>query len=79
MANQAGIDLSGLISVINDRTNTVKSKLDEIKSRSSSTSIGDMFDLQILMNSLSQMSEAATSVTSASNSAVASMARNVKG
>ena len=37
-----------------------------------------MFEMQMLMNHLSQLSEMATSVVSASNSAIADMARNVK-
>ncbi|MBV9941051.1 MAG: DUF5407 family protein, partial [Solirubrobacterales bacterium] len=36
------------------------------------------FEMQMLMNRLSQLSEMATSVASATNSAIASMARNVK-
>jgi len=35
--------------------------------------------MQLLMNHLSQVSEMSTSIVSASNSAISSMARNVKG
>ena len=40
--------------------------------------IGDMFQMQMLMNHLSQLSEKATSAVSAANSAISSMAGNAK-
>jgi hypothetical protein len=42
-------------------------------------SIADMFDLQMAMNKLQQFSEMSTSVLSAMNGSINSMARNVKG
>lgn len=75
---QSGFSVKVLFSVINDATVSAKAKLSSIKSRRSAISIGDMFEMQMLMNHLSQLSEMATSVVSASNSAIASMARNVK-
>ena len=41
-------------------------------------SIADMFEMRLLMNRFSQLSEMGTSVTSAANSAIASMARGIK-
>lgn len=75
---QSGFSVKSLFSVINDATVSAKAKLSSIKSRRSSISIGDMFEMQMLMNHLSQLSEMSTSVVSASNSAISSMARNVK-
>ena len=75
---QSGFSVKALFSIINNATISAKSKLSSIKSRRSSISIGDMFEMQMLMNHLSQLSEMATSVVSASNSAIASMARNLK-
>ena len=75
---QSGFSVKALFAVINDATISAKTKLSSIKSRRSSISIGDMFEMQMLMNHLSQISEMATSVVNASNSAIASMARNVK-
>jgi hypothetical protein len=75
---QSGFSVKVLFAVINDATISAKAKLSAIKSRRSAISIGDMFEMQMLMNHLSQLSEMATSVVSASNSAIASMARNVK-
>jgi len=75
---QSGFGVKGLINLINAATVSAKTKLTEIQSRRSSISIGDMFEMQMLMNHLSQLSEMSTNVVSASNSAIQSMARNVK-
>lgn len=75
---QSGFDVKTLFLIINAATASAKAKLSNIKSRNSSISIGDMFEMQMLMNHLSQLSEMSTSVVSASNSAIASMARNIK-
>jgi hypothetical protein len=78
-AVRTGFSINFLISVVNDATVSAKAKLETIKSRRSSISIADMFDMQMLMNHLSQLSEMSTAVVSASNTAIGSMARNVKG
>lgn len=75
---QSGFSVKALFSIINNATVSAKAKLSSIKSRRSAISIGDMFEMQMLMNHLSQLSEMSTSVVSASNSAIASMARNLK-
>lgn len=75
---QSGFSVKALFAVIQDATISAKSKLSAIKSRRSSISIGDMFEMQMLMNHLSQLSEMSTSVVSASNTAISSMARNLK-
>jgi hypothetical protein len=76
---QSGFSVKALFAVINKATVSAKAKLSSIQARRSAISIGDMFEMQMLMNHLSQLSEMATSVVSASNSAIADMARNVKG
>lgn len=76
---QSGFVVNALFGIINDATASAKTKLLEIQSKRSAISIGDMFEMQMLMNHLSQLSEMATGVVSASNTAVMSMARNVKG
>ena len=76
---QSGFGVQSLFKVISDATISAKTKLLEIKNRRSAISIGDMFEMQMLMNHLSQLSEMSTSVVSASNTAISSMARNVKG
>jgi hypothetical protein len=76
---QSGFAVQNLFSLINVATTSAKAKLLEIQTRRSAISIGDMFEMQMLMNHLSQLSEMSTSVVSASNTAISSMARNVKG
>lgn len=70
---------SYLIEAIEDLTNVAKSKINYIRSQRSAMSIADMFDLQMAMNKLSQFSEMSTSIISAMNTSINSMARNVKG
>jgi hypothetical protein len=76
---QSGFSVQNLFSLVNIATTSAKAKLLEIQQRRSAISIGDMFEMQMLMNHLSQLSEMSTSVVSASNTAISSMARNVKG
>lgn len=73
-----GFDVGSLFHIVNDATRSAKAKLAEIKSRRSAISIGDMFEMQMLMNHLSQLSEMSTAVVSACNAAITAMARNVK-
>lgn len=75
---QEGFKVDFLLSVVNDATISAKKKLEQMKMKRSSISIADMFDMQMLMNHLSQLSEMSTSIVSASNTAISSMARNVK-
>jgi hypothetical protein len=76
---QSGFSVYDLFKTVNDATISAKAKLVIIKSRRSAISIGDMFEMQMLMNHLSQLSEMTTSVVAAANSAIMTMARNVKG
>jgi hypothetical protein len=74
-----GFDINFLIGVVNDATISAKTKLQLLQARRSSISIADMFDMQMLMNHLAQLSEMSTSIVSAANTSISSMARNVKG
>lgn len=76
---QSGFGVQSLFKLISDATVSAKTKLQEIKNRRSAISIGDMFEMQMLMNHLSQLSEMSTNVVAASNAAISSMARNLKG
>jgi hypothetical protein len=67
-----------LIDEVTKQTDLVKKKLEELQGLGDQISIADMFEMQMLMNKLSQLSEMSSSVIAASNSAIASMARNVK-
>ena len=75
----SGFDVKILFSVVNEATISAKTKLQQIKANRSAISIGDMFEMQMLMNHLSQLSEMSTAVVSASQTAIMSMARNLKG
>ena len=75
---QNSFRVSGLFKLINIATLSAQAKLTEIQNRRSAISIGDMFEMQMLMNHLSQLSEMVTDVVSASNTAIQSMARNIK-
>lgn len=76
---QSGFSVKMLFRVIHDAVLSAKTKLQQIKDRRSAVSIGDMFEMQMMMNHLSQLSEMSTAVVSASHQAISSMARNVKG
>ena len=74
-----GFDMNQLVTIVTNATTSAQNKLAAIQARRSAISIGDMFDMQMLMNHLSQLSEMTTSVVSAANTSILSMARNVKG
>ena len=76
---QDAFDVGELFALVNNATLSAKQKLLQIQERRSAISIGDMFEMQMLMNHLAQLSEMSTAVVSASHTAIASMARNVKG
>ena len=76
---QSGFSVEALFKAVENATVSAKKKLAEIGARRSAISILDMFEMQMIMNHLSQISEMSTSIVSAANSAIASMARNVKG
>lgn len=76
---QEAVNLHELVGIINDATKNVTEKLKSMKQNSDSISIGEMFEMQMLMNHLSQLSEMCTGVVSAMNTSIMAMARNVKG
>lgn len=76
---QARFQVSQLFDIVNTAVLSAKGKLSRISQNRSSINIGDMFEMQMLMNKLSQVSEMATNVVAAGQTAVMSMARNVKG
>lgn len=79
MTQREAFSMNDLITIVTEATVSAKNKVQEIKNRGSAVSIGDMFEMQMLMNHLSQLSEMSTSVIQAANTAILSMARNVKG
>ena len=75
---QRGIPVGLLFSYVADQTDVVNQKLATLKSAGSSLSITDMFEMQMKMNRLSQISEMSTAVVSAASGSITSIARNVK-
>lgn len=75
-----GFKLEHLQQTIKDAEAVVLEKLTSIKNKASDEiNIGDMFDMQWMMNKFSQLSEMSSSVVSASHTAISSMSRNIKG
>jgi hypothetical protein len=70
--------IANLTSVVADAATQAQAQLQAMQSNGESISVVDMFQMQMLMNQLSQISEMATNVVSASNSAMMSIARNIK-
>lgn len=73
-----GIDAKGLIEMIEAETQKVNDALAAMQENPDEINIADMFSMQLLMNHTAQQSEMATSIVSASNTAINSMARNIK-
>ncbi len=73
-----GLNWEDMIETVDNALKDAKTKLSAIKGAGSTVSIANMFDMQMLMNKLSQYSEMSTSMISAANVAITSMARNVK-
>lgn len=74
-----GIKPDVLVAAVANLTASAQTKIAQIKDRGDAISIADMFDMQMTMNHLSQISEATTAVVNAANTSIMSMARNVKG
>lgn len=79
MAQEQSFSMNALVTIVNNATISAKNKLTQIQNAGSSISIGDMFDMQMLMNNLSQLSEMTSAVVQASNTAINTMARGIKG
>lgn len=71
-------EVSKQVEEINRIAADLKRRLDALRVESDAVSVSDMFQMQMLMNRLSQLSEMSTSIVSAANSAIMSMSRNVK-
>lgn len=77
-ASEVSLSLNAISKIIEAQTAAVEAKLKELQSKPT-IEPKDLFEIQLKMNLLAQLSEMSTSIISASNSAIASMARNVKG
>ncbi len=68
-----------LWATITAETDAAKAQLAAIQAKLEAVSVADMFEMQTLMNRLSELSEMSSAIVSAANSALSSMERNVKG
>ena len=78
----SSVDFEPLVKGIASLTAEVVKRIDAMReesSRGNGMSIVKMFELQISMTELENMSSASTNLVSALNAAVGSMARNLKG
>ena len=73
------MNVGDLMNSVSTATDAARGKLATAGRAENAISIGDMFEMQMLMNHLSQVSDMSSNVVSASNNAIGSMARNVKG
>jgi predicted RecB family endonuclease len=73
-----GVLLDDLIDTVQEAVEGVQTKIQQIRDNKESISIADMFEMQMMMNNLAQLSEMSTNVVSSLHSAIQSMARNVK-
>ena len=70
--------MEDLIDVVQEAVDGVQLKIQQIRNNQESISIADMFEMQMMMNNLAQLSEMSTNVVSSMHTAIQSMARNVK-
>ncbi len=73
-----GISFEELIAIVNEQTKQVKDKISDMRDKGDEISIGEMFEMQMAMNLLSQLSEMSTQVVSSANGAIIQVARNIK-
>ncbi len=72
-------DIEALATLVELHSREVADALRRFQEQGSSVSIQDMFEMQMLTNHFSQLSEMNTSVVAEANRAILSMTRNVKG
>jgi hypothetical protein len=73
------IDTTVLRDAISSAQDEVVDQIGKMRDMKEGPGIIEMFDMQRLMTKLSQISEMSTSVVSAQNTSMMSMARNTKG
>lgn len=76
---RGGFDIDVLVDIITTATEQMKQKIESIKQNQNNISIADVFDGQMLMNHLSQLSEMTTAIVSAAQSAAKTISQNMRG
>lgn len=75
-AKKASFEMEELSNIIEENMKVVKDQLDKIRSNPE-ISIGEMFQMQMLMNHMNQLSEMCASIVAASNQAIQSAASKI--
>lgn len=75
---ELGFSVQDLFELVNASTDAL-AKLQDIRQNATDVNIGDMFEMQLLLNHLSQLSERITAIISVANDAIASQCRNCRG
>lgn len=74
-----GFNIASLQEVLKDAEKLVIDKLTTIKEKAQDKiDIGDLFDMQWMMNKFSQLSEMSSAVLAGANSAIQALTRNIK-
>jgi hypothetical protein len=76
-AASGGAEPAKLTQLVADSTADIKARIAEIQAKGDNISIADMFEMQLLMNRLSQLSQTSSAVVNAADLAIDSMARHV--
>jgi len=77
VTGENNIDYKAMFQVLDNATFAVKNQMNELANRSS-ISIVQMFELQMRMNKLAQLSEMSANVLSSANQSINTMARGIK-
>lgn len=80
-AGDGGGRISGqdLLNTVNRQTAQIQGQLKTLQSKGDNLTVSDMFEMQMLMNKQSQLSEMSSSVMAAIHSSIMSPARAIKG
>lgn len=74
-----GFPISSLLGIVEEATTKAREKLESMRGGQEDISITEMFQMQMDMNRLSQLSEMSTAVVSAAGSSIQTIARHTKG
>ena len=79
IAEHEVVSMKELFALVNDSVKKAKTQLQKISDKGQdNVSIGDVFEMQFLMNQLSELCDMASNTVAASHAAIVGMARNVK-
>lgn len=78
MSGKQAMNFGEMADIVESAHVAAKNQLDYIKERKDNVSVGDMFDMQMVMNKFNQLCELAANVASAMHQATFAIARNVK-